>query len=361
MILLDFHQFLLRAFARFREPIFFEGFVAPRHTPKKFLNYLLANLEYRMGRLRPISRPYQAVINPTDVCNLSCPLCPARNSAKGGRKRSMMRLEDFKKTVDELGDCLYSVFLYNWGEPFLSPKTFEMIKYAKSKGISTFISSNMSVRISGLGGKIVGSGLDYLYVSIDGNDAATYSKYRRGGDYSLVMSNLGEVLKARKALKSKTPFVVAGYLAMRHNEGGVERFKKEMLEMGVDRVYVGRALVVDYVKEKGWLPLNEEYNGYSADGKRKTPFSRCSLPWTSVVIHPNLAVSICCAGLGLFDEGYDLGSLRGRPFPEVWNSNQYSELRRIIRDKVAGTGSQCSKCIAGDHPFDIAVGWAQNR
>lgn len=348
---------LLKMVGRFRVPLFFDDLsIAQHHTPKRLLNYLLANLECRMGRLRPASRPYQAVIDPSSACTLRCPICPTGSGAPG-RKRCLMKLSDFKRIIDELGGCLYSAFLYNWGEPFLNPDAFEMIGYAKSKGIATFMSSNLNVRMADFGEKIVKSGLDYLYVSIDGSDEKSYAGYRRGGNYALVKSNLAEILDAKKKLGSSTPFTVAGYLVMRHNEAGIEKFKKEMKDMGVDCVYAGRILLKDYNREKGLLPLNDEFNAYSAGGKRKTPFSRCSTPWTTAVILPDLGVSACCRDFKFYEERYDVGNMRGKSFSEVWNSDEYSALRKVVRDRLPGTEIPCSGCFAGLHPNDIAIEW----
>ena len=346
------YRFMLKRLEKFREPIWGEHMV--HHTPKRFLNYLLANLEHRMGRLRLISRPYHAFIDPSDICNLNCPLCVARKGTQERQNKCMMRLSDFKRVIDELSGHLYSIYLCNRGEPVLNPDIFEMIRYAKSKGIAVLVSSNLNIRIKNFGEKIVESGIDHIHVPIEGTDQETYAKYRRGGNYALVRSNLREILEAKKAAGSSKPYAVVGCIVMRHNEAGIADFKKEMRTTGVDLVYIGRVLLKDYEKEKGWLPLNEDFNGYLPSGKRKQPFTNCSYPWTTAVIFPDMGVSFCCWNHYLDGERL-IGSLRDGAFSDSWNSPAYAGIRRVLRDKAPNAKIPCSDCISGHHPHKVEI------
>jgi MoaA/NifB/PqqE/SkfB family radical SAM enzyme len=44
-----------------------------------------------------------------------------------------MDFEDYKKIIDEMGDYLLNVTLWNFGEPFLHKQISDMIDYAKKK------------------------------------------------------------------------------------------------------------------------------------------------------------------------------------------------------------------------------------
>lgn len=70
-----------------------------RHsTPKKLANWLSFKLDRALRRARVSGYPYHYVIDPINVCNLRCPLCPTgRGTLKrpGGR----MALADFKRIV----------------------------------------------------------------------------------------------------------------------------------------------------------------------------------------------------------------------------------------------------------------------
>jgi MoaA/NifB/PqqE/SkfB family radical SAM enzyme len=48
----------------------------------------------------------------------------------------------FRKVIDEIGDNLFILYLWNWGEPFLNPAIYEMIAYARGKGIKVVTDNN---------------------------------------------------------------------------------------------------------------------------------------------------------------------------------------------------------------------------
>jgi hypothetical protein len=87
-------------------------------TPRRLLNLLLVEAEYRLRRTRVAGRPYVLVIDPTNVCNLRCPLCPT-GLLQAGRKGQMIEWETFTRAVDMMAPWAYKVNLFNWGEPLL--------------------------------------------------------------------------------------------------------------------------------------------------------------------------------------------------------------------------------------------------
>ena len=116
-------------------------------TPRRLFNLALTEAEFRLRRTSVHGRPYVLVIDPTNVCNLRCPLCPT-GLMQRGRKAGMIPWETFTAVVDQAAPWAYKVNLFNWGEPLLHTHLFEMIRYAKSKNLGTSMSSNMSIQIS---------------------------------------------------------------------------------------------------------------------------------------------------------------------------------------------------------------------
>jgi len=98
-----------------------------------------------------------------------------------------MNLEDFKRIVDQIAPYAYYVELYNWGEPFLHPQIFDMIRYASERKISVQLSSNLNYFNEEMAEQAVASGLTRLLVSVDGATQETYEKYRCGGRLEVVL------------------------------------------------------------------------------------------------------------------------------------------------------------------------------
>ena len=83
-------------------------------TEKKYQNFILAQEEEEKKELILESMPYQIDIEPTNICNLQCPLCSTGVGANT-RKKGMMEYEKFKILVDEIKDTVVQLSLQNWG------------------------------------------------------------------------------------------------------------------------------------------------------------------------------------------------------------------------------------------------------
>ena len=118
-----------------KEKNFFDDinkYAIPTLNLKKIKNLLIAKLEKKENKTKLTYKPYRIVVDPTNACNLGCPLCPTGLGASD-RTKKMLKFEDYKKIVDQIEDYCIEIHLYNWGEPTLNKKLIEMLQYAKSK------------------------------------------------------------------------------------------------------------------------------------------------------------------------------------------------------------------------------------
>ena len=189
----------------FRKRLNFEfellPFEANNLTIKKRLNFFIAGLNQFLLPSHPLGYPVVAQIEPTNFCNLSCPLC-LTTSENQSRPRASLSYGTFKNFIDQVGDYLLLIVLWNWGEPFLNPDIFKMISYAKSKNILIHSSTNGNVQFSEeKAERLVKSGLDSLIFAVDGTTQKTYSKYRKGGNLELVLANIRTIVKIKKILE----------------------------------------------------------------------------------------------------------------------------------------------------------------
>ena len=89
-------------------------------TLKKFLNFCIISLQSSaIKNSYVIGYPVELVMDPSNLCNLHCPLCPT-GQGRNERSKGKMSFVNFRKIIDELGAYLYRVDLHNWGEPFLN-------------------------------------------------------------------------------------------------------------------------------------------------------------------------------------------------------------------------------------------------
>ena len=104
-----------------------------------FFSYIKNRISWHLfPRLHHVSKfPSHVDIELSSLCNLNCPMCyTTTDDFKNKVNKKNMDFNLFKKIIDECARYnLFSIRLSLRGEAFLNKNIFDMIKYAKSKGI----------------------------------------------------------------------------------------------------------------------------------------------------------------------------------------------------------------------------------
>jgi radical SAM protein with 4Fe4S-binding SPASM domain len=292
--------------------------------------------------------PISISFEPTTSCNLRCPECPSGLRAFT-RPTGMLENSFFRQTIDDIyKDILYLIFYFQ-GEPFLNKNFLEMVKYASSKGLYTATSTNAHYLTDEVARKTVESGLDRLIISIDGTTQDVYKQYRIGGNIDKVIQGARNIVKWKKELKSKTPFVFFQFLVVKPNEHQVEEIKKLGAEVGVDEVRFKTAQVYDYENDPNQLiPVNEKLSRYkkNKEGKHEAKnklANHCWKLWQANVITWDGLVVPCCFDK---DASHQLGNLENRSFKEIWHNDNYKQFRKELMSSRKNIDI-CSNCSEG--------------
>ena len=322
-----------------------------RHTLKRIFNLFLVFLSRRIKSPYVLGYPYNIIIEPTNICTLSCPLCPSGNQMMK-RKRGMMKYEDFKKIIDQTGDFLYQIGLMNYGESLLNPQLFQMIEYANKHNISTILSTNAQFLNQENAKKLVHSGLDLLSISLDGASPQTYVQYRVKGDFEKTLENIRYLVEKRNEWKSDL-FIDLGFLVMKHNEKEIDKAKKLALDLGVDNFSLVKLSLIDYREipldeALKFLPEQEIYSRYKiVRGKlelnrKEKKNNTCIWAWDRMVINWDGSVCPCCVD---YDCQYYMGNFFETGWKKIWNNERYINLRKqILKNK--NKLRVCSNCSA---------------
>jgi radical SAM protein with 4Fe4S-binding SPASM domain len=299
-------------------------------------------------------RPYQwgtpvsISFEPTTSCNLRCPECPSGLRAFT-RPTGMLQKDFFRETIDQLHRDLFYLVFYFQGEPYLNPGFLDMVQYAAQRKIYTATSTNAHYLTDAVAKKTVESGLDRLIISIDGTTQEVYQQYRVGGKLDKVLAGARNIVKWKKELKSRTPFIVFQFLVVRPNEHQIEEAKALAKEIGVDDIWLKTAQVYDYENDPNELiPLNEKYSRYRKDkeGSRALKNSlsnHCWRLWKATVITWDGLVVPCCFDK---DAQHTLGDLKGKSFREVWQSEEFLKFRGSLL-KGRKNIDICANCSEG--------------
>jgi radical SAM protein with 4Fe4S-binding SPASM domain len=322
-------------------------------TPLRVWNGIKVLSSFYISKIidKPVQWGYPVSISfePTTSCNLRCPECPSGLRAFT-RPTGMLQKDFFTETIDDVYKELLYLIFYFQGEPYLNPSFLDMVKYAADKGIYTATSTNAHYLTDDAAKKTVESGLDRLIISIDGTTQDSYEQYRVGGNLEKVITGAKNIVKWKKELNSKTPFVFFQFLVVKHNEHQIEDIKRLAKEIGVDEVRFKTAQVYDYENDpNNLIPLNEKYSRYkrNADGsfKAKNKFAnRCWKLWHANVITWDGLVVPCC-----FDKDamHRLGNLKNESFKNIWHNENYKQFRGELM-KSRKNIDICANCSEGE-------------
>jgi radical SAM protein with 4Fe4S-binding SPASM domain len=314
-------------------------------TPRKLANLALVKVQSSLRQDRLLGLPPSYFIDPINVCNLRCPLCPTGRGVLA-RPRGRMALADLQRLADQITPYAYRVELYNWGEPLLHPDIFAMIELFSRRRVSVGLSSNLNALDAEDARRLVQSGLNQLVVSIDGATQETYAAYRRRGNLETVLGNLELLLNTRRALGRRNPFVVWRMLVGKHNEQEIEAVRTMAADMGVDSFSTGVLYVdtQDTEQVEQWLPTDPSYSPYDYDAQELENRWDCRDLWESMVINWDGGVSPCC---WLHDPQYDFGNVTQQTVRQVWNGPSYLSARRMIGRRKVEPGDPptiCHRC-----------------
>ena len=305
-----------------------------RVTPRRMVNLLLLYFSYyaarTTGKVRHRGKPFTVSIEPTTSCNLRCPECPS-GLRQFTRPTGALSLELYRDIIDQLSPGLFYLILYFQGEPFLNPLFFKMVEYARRKRIYTATSTNAHFLNDNFARKTVESGLDRIIISLDGLDQESYEKYRTGGSVEKVFEGTRNLVRWKKELKSRTPYIILQFIVFSTNEHQVGELKKVARELGVDKLELKTAQVYNYEDGNDLIPSNPDYARYKKEnGKFKidNPLNNhCLRMWRGCVITWDGLVVPCCFDK---DGSHRMGDLKINSFDEIWRGKAYDDFRRKL-------------------------------
>ncbi|HOX37581.1 MAG TPA: radical SAM protein [Candidatus Brocadiia bacterium] len=316
----------------------------------KWLNSRQNDYEYRTRRVVLKSFPTIVYVDPSNVCNLRCALCPS-GQGKIPAPHGRMDMGLFKDVVSVLAPRARQLHVYNWGEPLLHPHIIEMLRFARRFGPRIYLSTNLNILKPGMAEELVNSGLDVLNASIDGISQETYGKYRQGGDLSKVIANIRSLAEAKRKSQKSRLTIRWQYLVNRYNESEIPEARKMARELGVSfstkKIRVGLDSFADEgieetaQKQSEWLPENSKLNRYKREEKRLV----CRHVWDRTIVNFNGGISPCCQ---IFEPKHFFSETFDGDFMKIWNGPAYTAARRMFATgKIASESERlvCRKCM----------------
>lgn len=289
--------------------------------------------QLEQGRLQESGEfPRVVLIDTISFCNLRCSMCV---HSKMTRKKGIMSWELFAKIIDEVADTDNSVRIWMvfFGEALMlkkrKPNIFDMIAYAKDKGLSdVVINSNANLLDDYAARKLIESGLDAIYIGIDAFSAETYSKIRVGGNYDKTVKNIINLINLKNDMNSQKPAVFVQFVEMEVNSGERDSFVQFWSEKGA---------IVKIRPKVSWAGAIEAPNLVLGNEDRWP----CHWAMQTMSITDTGKVVTCAVDL---DARFIAGDVTKQSLKEIWDG-KLKELRQLhILRRFEELPPNCGDC-----------------
>lgn len=313
---------------------------------RKFARIAETILHYRRKTIEVPYKPYFVGIETTSKCNLACVMCP--HSLEKDFKKAHMEWPVFQSIIDGIKPFAIDVDLFNRGEPFLHPRIFDMIRYAKAAGIKVRLHSNGTLVSREKAIEAVKCGLDIVSFSLDGYDKASYEAVRVHANFEKTLRNIEAFLEIREELGSAKPFVIVQNILVSTLDRekalrGMEEFKKLL---GEDRVDEFRTI--------------EQHNFAGNVAKHDTAgykptYVSCKFPWYAMFFHSDGTMLPCCND---WYAEYPLGHADDLKKLDFYNGQPMVKLRKALSTEAGSKQIDlCAKCDVPyrQTPFEVSL------
>ncbi len=276
------------------------------------------------------NKPLITNVEITNRCQLRCTYCYRNNDQLMNPLIGDMSYEDFVR-ITEVIKGTRRLYLSAGGEPTLHKDLVRMLTYLKESKIAKsygFITNGMLL-VPDYADKILATGLDYIFISLDGSDAETHESLRPGSDFKKITNNIryltehaGKTTIEIFSIMTKTNIESLLNMPILLQSLGVKYFRSRQL---MERTTLTKGHGIDdSVKIANLLDresrkLGIDYRYYPVQVRTicQDPFKRMKITWDG-------NFTPCCdmKAMGLNKE----------PFvaPNFWNSREIRDWRKLI-------------------------------
>jgi len=123
--------------------------------------------------------------------------------------------------------------VYNWTEPLLHPRLYELIEIINSHGVLTAISTNLNVKGSYDFERLLAARPAWMRVSLSGFSQAVYERGHAGGDIELVKRNLVSLARAGDKFGIHPSSFQVFYHVYAYNMSEIELMRLFCMDLGL--------------------------------------------------------------------------------------------------------------------------------
>jgi MoaA/NifB/PqqE/SkfB family radical SAM enzyme len=315
----------------------------------KKVKHLRNLLRLAKGNKEPIIGPIKAVWEVLNICNARCRTC---DRWKEKSDPTILSTGEGKNLIQQLAEAGVLNLTFTGGEPLLRKDIYELVAFAKQHRLSTSLYSNGLLINARRARDLIDSGLDLIYISLDGSTPALNDHLRGiSGYFDLAMKGI----ESLKSLRNNShPKIFVAVTITRQNVHDLENMARLVKVSGLDGLSLQLALhapkimyrvepdlalqpgdgaalqaAVDRVVENygHYLPMNRDYYRHFADYVEQPD---------RLYEHLN-TVGFATAVINTWGDVYpdpletdSMGNIRQQTFKAIWFGERASAVRRRI-------------------------------
>lgn len=335
------------------------------------------SLRYGSGRPQFTSaserRPV-VVWNITRRCNLHCMHCYSNSESKF--YDGELNFDECKEVIDDLASFGVPALLLSGGEPMMHPEFFAVARYASERGLRLTLSTNGTMITREAAYSLRQIGFAYVGISLDGI-GADHDYFRgRTGTFDKAVDafrrckKVGQKVGLRLTLSRHTidnldgildfievediPRVCFYHLVFSGRGAGLQTVEPERVREALDKILARikkwqgqgvtrEVLTVDQPADGAYLYMQMQRENperaenildllkWNGGGANSSGVGIANID-SHGNVHPDQ-----------FWQTHTIGSVRERPFSEIWTSSQ-DEILTGLRDRLGRLKGRCSNC-----------------
>ena len=198
---------------------------------------------------RPVTHLNKIYVEPTLYCNLDCRTCIRHVWEE---QLGLMTAATFDRILQNIRSLepRPSIFFGGLGEPLFHQDITDWIAQAKGLGAAVELITNGTLLTEEMARALVASGLDNLWISIDGATPDSFADVRLGAQLPHIIENVMRLNRLRKGGHFAKPEIDIAFVAMKRNIDELPELLK-----------LARRLSARQVKVSNVLPYTAELRG----------------------------------------------------------------------------------------------------
>jgi radical SAM protein with 4Fe4S-binding SPASM domain len=314
------------------------------------------------------------VWNATKTCNLECVHCYADADTK--RFIGELTTEEAQRMIEDLADFKVPALLLSGGEPLVRPDILDLAEYATALGVRVTFSTNGTLIDEKKAERIAKIGVTYVGISIDGSEErhdrfrgrkgafrdairgirhCRQAGIRVGLRFTVTQENIGDLGEIFRIVDDEE----IGRLCIYHLVYAGRGSYLAGIDLSVDQKRQMMRRLIEQVE--WWNERDREVEVMTVDNHADAPFvylrlrevnpSRADNALTLIRNNGGNRSGVAIGAIdsfGLvhpdqFTSNHALGSIRERPFSQIWRDSRV-ELLDDLRNRKALLKGRCSRC-----------------